>query len=133
MLVHDIDCHINWHIKDQLDTLEKEGFKLLSSLGSEGNAGDACRTYLSLRNFWEALRKEISKGNEELTTYSFRHGYAYYGHNRAKDEGGYRAPKQIAVPMGQILKTHLFGYSRFQTKDLASAFNETSLLLKEKF
>ena len=103
---------------------------LLPPLGKEGHAGDACRTYLSRRKAWEAIRKEVSKVNQELTTYSFRHRYAYCGHNRPKADGSYRAPKQIADAMGHTLDTHLLSYSRFQTKDLASAFDETTLLVK---
>ena len=106
---------------------------LLPPLGTEGNAGDACRTYLSRRKTWEAIRKEVARGKQELTTYSFRHRYAYYGHNRPKGDGSYRAPKQIAVAMGHTLDTHLLSYSRFQTKDLAKAFDETSLVVKETF
>ena len=68
--------------------------------------------------------------NNELTACSFRHRYAYYGHNRPKADGSYRAPKQIADAMGHTLETHLLSYSRFQTKDMASAFDETSLLVK---
>ena len=45
---------------------------------------------------------------------------------QAKADGSYRAPKQIADAMGHTLDTHLLSYSRFQTKDLASAFDETS-------
>ena len=50
-----------------------------------------------------------------------------------KADGSYRAPKQIADAMGHTLGTHLLSYSRFQTKDLASAFDETSLLVKARF
>ena len=130
LLVHDIDGPINWHLKEQLAICEKEGLNLLPPLGKEGNAGDACRTYLSRRKVWEAIRKEVSRENQELTAYSFRHRYAYCGHNRPKADGSYRAPKQIADAMGHTLDTHLLSYSRFQTKDLASAFDETSLLVK---
>ena len=103
---------------------------LLPLLGKEGNDGDSFRTYLSRRKVWEAIRKEVSKENQELTAYSFRHRYAYYGHNRSKADGSYRAPKQVADAMGHTLDTHLLSYSRFQTKDLASAFDETTLLVK---
>ena len=44
-----------------------------------------------------------------------------------KSEG---ASKQVADAMGHTLDTHLLSYSRFQTKDLASAFDETTLLVK---
>ena len=106
---------------------------LLTPFGKEGNAGDACRTYLSRREFLEAIRKEVSRNNQELNVYSFRHRYAYCGHNRPKADGSYRAPKQIAEAMGHKLDTHLLSYSRFQTKDFARAFDETSLLVKEIF
>ena len=91
---------------------------------------DACRTYLSRRKVTKAFRKEVSSENKELTAYLFPHRYAYYGHNRPKADGTYRAPKQVADGMGHTLDTHLLSYSRFQTKDLASAFDETSLLVK---
>ena len=77
-----------------------------------------------------AMKEEVAREKQQLTPYSFRHRYAYYGHNRPKADGSYRAPKQIADAMGHTLNTHLLSYSRFQTKDLASAFDETSLLVK---
>ena len=110
--------------------MREECLNLLPPLEKEGNADDACRTYLSRRKVWEAIRNEVSRENQELTAYSFRHRYAYCGHNRPKADGSYRAPKQIADAMGHTLDTHLLSYSRFQTKDLASAFDETSLLVK---
>ena len=109
---------------------EKKGLNLLPPLGKEDNTGDACRTYLSRRKVWEAIRKEVSIGNQELIAYSFRHRYAYYGHNRPKADGSFRAPKQIAEAMGHTLDTHLLSYSRFRTKKITSAFDETSLLVK---
>jgi len=99
LLVHDIDGPINWHLKEQLAFCEKEG-----------NAGDACRTYVSRRKVWEAIRKEVSRENQYLTTYSFRHRYAYCDHNRPKADGSYRAPKQIADAMGHSLDIHLLTY-----------------------
>ena len=63
-----------------------------------------------------------------INPYSFRHRYAYYDHNRPKADGTYRAPK--ADGMGHSLDTHLLSYARFQTKDLANQFDETSLLGK---
>ena len=133
MLVHDIDGPINWHLKEQLAICEKEGLNLLPPLGKEGNAGDACRTYLSRRTVWEAIREEVSRQEQELTAYSFRHRYSYCGHNRPKAYGSCRAPKQISDAMGHTLDTHLLIYSRFLTKDLAGAFDETSLLVKGTF
>ena len=46
------------------------------------------------------------------------------------ENGSYRAPKQIADAMGHTLDTHLLSYSRFQTKDLASAFDEVATPVK---
>ena len=103
---------------------------MIPTLGKEGNAAAACKTYLSRRKVWDAIKKEIAKEKQELTPYSFRHRYAYYGHNRPKADGSYRAPKQVADAMGHTLDTPLLSYSRFQTKDLASAFDETTLLVK---
>ena len=96
---------------------------LLPPLGKEGKAGDACRTYLSRRKVWKAIRKEVSIEEQELTAYSFRHRYAYYGHNRPKADGSYRASKQIADAMGHDLQTHLESFARFMTKDLKKAFD----------
>ena len=130
LLVNDIDGPISWHLKEQLHICEQEGRSLIPPLGREGEAAASCKTYLSRRKVWEAIKKEIAKEKQELTPYSFRHRYAYYGHNRPKADGSYRAPKQVADAMGHTLDTHLLSYSRFQTKDLASAFDETTLLVK---
>ena len=35
-----------------------------------------------------------------------------------------RSPKQCADAMGHDLQTHLKSYARFQTRDLAAAFDE---------
>ena len=130
LLVHDVDGPISWHLKEQLFICEQEGRNLIPPLGKEGDASASCKTYLSRRKVWQAIKKEVARENQELTPYSFRHRYAYYGHNRPKADGTYRAPKQVADGMGHTLDTHLLSYSRFQTKDLASAFDETSLLVK---
>ena len=98
--------------------------------GNEADAAAFLKTYVSRRKVWDEIKREIAKEKQELTPYSFRHRYAYYGHNRPKADGSYRAPKQVADAMGHTLDTHLLSYSRFQTKDLASAFDETTLLVK---
>ncbi len=77
--------------------------------------------------------KNVAKENQQLTAYSFRHRYAYYGHNRPKADGKFRAPKQIADEMGHTFNINLLSYSGCQTKDFASAFNENSLLVKRHF
>ena len=53
-----------------------------------------------------------------------------YGHNRTKADVTYRSPKQVEDALGHTFDTHLLRYSRFQKKDLANVFNETSLLAK---
>ena len=103
---------------------------MLPPLGKEGGTTASLKTYLSQRKVWDAIKKEITKDKQELTPYSFRHRYAYYGHKRPKADGSYRAPKQVSDAMGHTLDTHLLSYSRFQAKDLASAFDETTLLVK---
>ena len=130
LLVHDIDGPISWHLKEQLHICEREGRSMLPPLGKEGDAAASCKTYLSRRKVWDAIKKEIAKEKQELTPYSFRHRYAYYGHNRPKADGTYRAPKAVADALGHTLDTHLLSYARFQTKELANQFDETTLLVK---
>ncbi len=78
------------------------------------------------------IRKVAFKEKQELTTYSFLYRYVYFSNNQPKADGIYMAHKQIADVMDQKLDTDL-SYSRFQTNDLASTFEETSLLAKETF
>ena len=130
LLVHDVDGPISWHLKEQLHLCEQEGRSMLPPLGKEGDAAASCKTYLSRRKVWDAIKKEIAKEKQELTPYSFRHRYAYYGHNRPKADGTYRAPKAVADALGHTLDTHLLSYARFQTKELANQFDETTLLVK---
>ena len=80
---------------------------MVPPLGNEGDAAAACRTYLSRRKVWEQLKREIAKGKHELTPYSFRNRYAYYGHNRPKEDGSYRAPKRVTDAMVLTLDTRL--------------------------
>jgi len=103
---------------------------MLPPLGKEGDAAASCKTYLSRRKVWDTIKKESAKEKQELTPYSFRHRYAYYGHNRPKADGTCRAPKAVADALGHTLDTHLLSYARFQTKELANQFDETTLLVK---
>ena len=50
--------------------------------------------------------------------------------NRPKADGTYRAPKAVADALGHTLDNHLLSYARFQTKELANQFDETTLLVK---
>ena len=110
--------------------MNKKVETLYQALASRGEAGDRCKNYLARIEAWEAIKKEIAREKHILTPYSFRHRYAYYGYKRHKTDGSYRASKQIADAMGHTLDTHLLSYPRFQRKDLASAFDETSLIVK---
>ena len=98
--------------------------ELLPPLGRIGRAGEAIRTYLRRQDIWKVLRAEAKKEKEELTPYSFRHRFAYYGHNRPQEDGNFRAAKQIADAMGHTLDTHLLSYARFKTRDLAESFDK---------
>ena len=66
----------------------------------------------------DLVQAQFARGDEELTAYSFRHRYAYCGHNRPKADGSYRAPKQIADAMGHTLDTDLLNYSSSKRKIL---------------
>ena len=98
--------------------------ELLPPLGRIGRAGEAIRTYLRRQDIWKVLKAEAKKEKEELTPYSFRHRFAYYGHNRPQEDGTFRAAKQIADAMGHTLDTHLMSYARFKTRDLAESFDK---------
>jgi len=93
-------------------------------LGKPGKAGEALGTYLRRQNIWKQLRTEAQREKEELTPYSFRHRFAYYGHNRKQEDGTYRSPKQVADALGHSLDTHLLSYARFNTRDLAKSFDQ---------
>ncbi len=130
LLVEDVDGPVNWHLKEQLFVCEQEGRNMIPPLGKAGKASESCKTYLSRRKAWDSIKKEVAREKQELTTYSFRHRYAYEGHNRKQADGTYRAPKQVADAMGHTLDTHMLSYSRFMTKDLADSFDESDLYAK---
>ena len=82
MLVEDVDGPVNWNLKEQLFVCEQEGRNMIPPLGEAGKASESCKTYLSRRKAWDAIKKEVAREKQELTTYSFRHRYAYEGHNK---------------------------------------------------
>ena len=96
----------------------------LPPLGKPGRAGGALGTYLKRQKIWQTLKAEAKQEREVLTPYSFRHRFAYYGHNRPQEDGTYRSPKKIAEAMGHEYETHLLSYARFNTKDLAKSFDQ---------
>ena len=65
LLVHDVDGPISWHLKEQLYLCEQEGRSLIPPLGKEGEAGASCKTYLSRRKVWEAIKKKSSEKNKK--------------------------------------------------------------------
>ena len=96
----------------------------LPPLGSTGEAGQRLYKYLQDKPVWRSIQAEAAAEGQQAVAYSFRHRYAYVAHNRPTANGQMRAPKQIADAMGHDLDTHLKAYARFQTRDLASAFDE---------
>ena len=130
LFVHDVDGAINWHLKEQLYICEQEGRSMLPPLGKEGNAAGACKTYLERRKVWDAIKKEVQKKDEVLTVYSFRHRYVYYGHNRPKKDGSYRAPKSVADALGHSLDVHLTSYSRYMTRNLQNEYDDAETPVK---
>ena len=83
--------------------------------------------FLRDNKVWQQLRKEAEDERQQLTPYSFRHRYAYIGHNRQKDDGTYRSPKKIAEAMGHTLDVHLTSYARFQTKEMVEDFDRETV------
>ena len=65
----------------------------MPNLGRTGEAADRCKNYLARRKDWEAIKKEVEREKQELTPYTFRHRYEYYGHIRPKADGSYIALK----------------------------------------
>ena len=63
------------------------------------------------RRIWQTLKAEAIQERENLTPYSFRDRFGYYGHDRAQEDGMYRAPKKIAEAMGHEYEIYLLSYS----------------------
>ena len=104
------------HIKEELPTIN-----------DKGGAGQAVGRFLRDNKVWQQLKKEAEDERQQLTPYSFRHRYAYVGHNRQKDDGTYRSPKKIAEAMGHTLDVHLTSYARFQTKEMVEDFDRETV------
>ena len=113
------DSSINWNLMQRIHIKEE-----LPPLNDSGGVGQAVGRFLRDNKVWKELKKEALAEKQQLTPYSFRHRYAYVGHNRPKENGSYRAPKQIADAMGHSLDVHLISYARFMTKELASNFDQ---------
>ena len=113
LLVYDIDGSIEWNLLDRLHAGEN-----LPSLGKEGKASHAVKTYLNRRQMWNTIKEEAKKEYQVLTPYSFRHRFSAEGHAR----GG--VSKVIADGMGHVLDTHLSSYARFTTKNMEQSFDD---------
>ena len=113
LLVYDVDGPIEWNLLDRLHAGEN-----LPSLGKEGKASHAVKTYLNRRATWNAIKEEAQKEHQVLTPYSFRHRFSAEGHAR----GG--VAKVIADGMGHVIDTHLSSYARFASRNMEQAFND---------
>ena len=113
LLVYDIDGPIEWNLLDRLHAGEN-----LPSLGKEGKASHAVKTYLNRRATWNAIKEEAQKEHQVLTPYSFRHRFSAEGHAR----GG--VAKVIADGMGHVIDTHLSSYARFASRNMEKAFDD---------
>ena len=120
LFLRDIDdSSINWNLMQRIHIKEE-----LPPLNDSGGVGQAVGRFLRDNKVWKELKQEALSEKQQLTPYSFRHRYAYVGHNRQKSDGTYRAPKQIADAMGHSLDVHLTSYARFMTKELAKNFDQ---------
>ena len=79
-------------------------------------------TYLRRRPIWCTLRAEAAAKGEQLTCYSFRHGYALRAHVVAE-----LTPRVAAKQMRHSLQTHLRHYGRWCDDETAAASMEIAL------
>ena len=128
-IVADLGIRYGWNSSGMELYLESQGCsrRIFTPLGKSGRAGGAIGTYLKRQKIWQTLKAEAKQEREVLTPYSFRHRFAYYGHNRPQEDGIYRAPKKIAEAMAHEYETHLLSYARFDSKDLAKSFDQIPL------
>ena len=113
---------MQWNLLQRV--ANREELPPLGNNPDRGEAGQRLRQHMRDKQVWASLQAEAESEGEQATMYSFRHRYAYTAHNRPMANGQMRSPKQIADAMGHDLQTHLKSYARFQTRDLAAAFDE---------
>tara|TARA_Y100001963_G_C6751436_1_gene434422 strand:+ start:159 stop:1334 length:1176 start_codon:yes stop_codon:yes gene_type:complete len=113
LLVYGDDGPIEWDLLERVHKGEE-----MPSLGKEGKASHAIKTYLNRRPMWNTIKEEAKKERQSCTPYSFRHRFSAEGHAR----GG--VSKVIADGMGHVLDTHLSSYARFTTKNMEQSFDE---------
>ena len=120
LFVQDIDgTPINWNLKERIYIKEE-----LPPLNDANSVGQALGRFLRDKKVWQQLKEEALAERQQCVPYSFRHRYSYVGHNRQKEDGTYRAPKQISDAMGHSLDVHLASYAQFMTKELAKNFDQ---------
>jgi integrase len=92
-------------------------------LGNGSNtAATALSTYLRRRPIWQKLRAEAAAKGEQLTCYSFRHGYALRAHLVAE-----LPPRVAAQQMRHSLQTHMRHYGRWCDAETAAAAMDRAL------
>ena len=111
LLVYGVDGPVEWNLLERVHKCEE-----MPSLGKEGKASHAIKTYLNRRPMWNTIKEEAQKERQSCTPYSFRHRFSATGHAR----GG--VSKVIADGMGHVLDTHLSSYARFTTRNMEDAF-----------
>ena len=120
LTVQDIDgTPQDWNLLQRVALKEE-----LPPLGDESETGQRLYSYLKDKPVWQSIQAEAAAEGQQAVVYSFRHRYAYVALNRPQANGQMRSPKQCADAMGHDLQTHLSSYARFQTRDLAAAFDE---------
>ena len=88
----------------------------LPPLGNTDRAtASAIDTYLRRRATWTSLRAEATASEENLTVYSFRHGYALRCH-----ELGVML-RVTAASMGHSLQTHSLHYGQWADSETIDA------------
>ena len=123
LFVQDIDgSKINWNLKQRIHIKEE-----LPLINDKGGAGQALGRFLRDNKVWQQLRKEAEDERQQLTPYSFRHRYAYIGHNRQKEDGSYRSPRKLAEAMGHSYDVHLKSYTRFKIKEMVEDFDQETV------
>ena len=125
LFVEDIDgSKNNWNLMKKIHIKEE-----LPTINDKGGAGQAIGRFLRDNKVWQQLRKEAEDERQQLTPYSFRHRYAYIGHNRQKEDGSYRSPRKLADAMGHSYDVHLQSYTRFKIKEMVEDFDRETVEL----
>ena len=123
LFVEDIDgSKNNWYLMKRIHIKEE-----LPTINDKGGAGQAVGRFLRDNKVWRQLRKEAEDERQQLTPYSFRHRYAYIGHNRQKEDGSYRSPRKLAEAMGHSYHVHLKSYTRFKIKEMVEDFDQETV------